>query len=92
MNNYESIIILSQAISDESKLAVAEKVKELIQANGELKNVEEWGRKTLAYEIKKQKEGFYILFTFSVKPESISELDRILGLDESVLKHIIIKK
>jgi len=92
MNNYESVIILSQTISDEAKVTFAEKMKELILISGELKNVEEWGRKTLAYEIKKQKEGFYILFTFSAKPESISEMNRILGLDEAVLKHIIIKK
>lgn len=92
MNNYEAVIILSQAVSDESKLAFAEKMKELIVLNGELTNVDEWGKKTLAYEIKKQKEGFYILFTFTAKPDSILEMDRVLGLDETVLKHMIIKK
>jgi small subunit ribosomal protein S6 len=92
MNNYEAVIILSQTIADEAKVAFAEKMKELIILNGELTNVDEWGKKTLAYEIKKQKEGFYILFTFTAKPDSILEMDRILGLDESVLKHMIIKK
>jgi small subunit ribosomal protein S6 len=92
MNNYEAVIILSQTIADEAKVAFAEKMKELIVLNGELTNVDEWGKKTLAYEIKKQKEGFYILLTFTSKPESILEMDRILGLDESVLKHMIIKK
>ena len=92
MNNYEAVIILSQAIDDEAKVAFAEKMKELIVRSGELTNVDEWGKKTLAYEIKKQKEGFYILFTFTAKPDSILEMDRILRLDESVLKHMIIKK
>jgi small subunit ribosomal protein S6 len=92
MNNYELVVILSQSIADEAKVAFAEKMKELIILNGELTNVDEWGKKTLAYEIKKQKEGFYILFTFTSKPDSISEIDRIIGLDESVLKHMIIKK
>lgn len=92
MNNYEAVVILSQTISDEAKVAFAEKMKELIVSNGELTNVDEWGKKTLAYEIKKQKEGFYILFTFTAKPDSILEMDRILGLDEIVLKHMIIKK
>ncbi|MDF2865833.1 MAG: rpsF [Clostridia bacterium] len=92
MNNYEAVIILSQTIADEAKVAFAEKMKELIVSNGELTNVDEWGKKTLAYEIKKQKEGFYILFIFTAKPESILEMDRVLGLDESVLKHMIIKK
>lgn len=92
MNNYETVIILSQTIADEAKVAFAEKMKALIILNGELTNVDEWGKKTLAYEIKKQKEGFYILFTFTATPDSIHEMDRVLGLDETVLKHMIIKK
>lgn len=92
MNNYESVIILSANAPEEATVAFGEKMKELISGNGELTNVEEWGRKTLAYEIKKQKEGFYILFTFVAKPEFIAEFERILRLDEIVLKHMVIKK
>lgn len=92
MNNYESVIILSANAPEESTVAFGEKMKELISANGELTNVEEWGRKVLAYEIKKQKEGFYILFTFVAKPEFIAEFERVLRLDEIVLKHIVVKK
>lgn len=92
MNNYETVIILSANAQEEATVAFGEKMKELISANGELTNVEEWGRKTLAYEIKKQKEGYYILFTFVAKPEFIAEFERILRLDEIVLKHMVIKK
>lgn len=92
MNNYELVAILSQSVTDELKDTFVNKMKELIQANGAVENVEEWGRKTLAYEIKKQTEGFYILFTFNSKPDAIAELERILRLDEIVLKHMIIKK
>ncbi len=92
MNNYETVIILSTNANEEETVAFGEKMKELISANGELTNVEEWGRKTLAYEIKKQKEGIYILFTFVAKPEFISEFERVLRLDEIVLKHMVIKK
>ena len=66
MNRYESVIILSANASEEAMAAFGEKMKELISANGELTNVEEWGKKTFAYDIKKQKEGFYTLFTFSI--------------------------
>lgn len=92
MNKYESVIILSANAPEEATVAFGEKMKELISANGELTNVEEWGRKTLAYEIKKQKEGYYILFTFDAKPQFIAEFERILRLDEIVLKHIVIRK
>ena len=91
MNNYESVIILSTNATEELTLAFGEKMKALISSNGELTNVEEWGRKTLAYEIKKQKEGYYILFTFVAKPEFITEFERILRLDEIVLKHMVIR-
>ena len=91
MNIYESVIILSANASEEAMAAFGEKMKELISANGELTNVEEWGKKTFAYDIKKQKEDFYTLFTFSAKPDFIAELDRVLRLDETVLKHMIVK-
>ena len=91
MNKYESVIILSANATEETTVAFGEKMKELISANGELTNVEEWGKKTLAYEIKKQTEGYYILFTFTANPEFIAEFERILRLDEVVLKHMVIK-
>ena len=91
MNRYESVIILSANASEEAMAAFGEKMKELISANGELTNVEEWGKKTFANDIKKQKESFYTLFTFSAKPDFIAELDRVLRLDETVLKHMIVK-
>ena len=91
MNKYESVIILSANASEEAMAAIGEKMKELVSANGQLTNVEEWGKKTFAYEIKKQTEGFYTLFTFEAKPEFVAELDRVLRLDEIVLKHMIVK-
>jgi len=92
MNNYESVIILDATAAEEATIAFGEKMKNLISENGELTNVEEWGKRTLAYEIKKHKEGYYILFRFVAKPDFISEFERILRLDEIVLKHIVIRK
>ena len=91
MNKYESVIILSANASEEAMAAFGERMKELISANGELTSVDEWGKKTFANENKKEKEGFYTLFTFTAKPEFIAELDRVLRLDETVLKHMIVK-
>ena len=92
MNKYASVIILSANAPEEATVAFGEKMKELISATGELTSVEEWGKKTLAYEVKKQTEGYYILFTFDAKPEFIAEFERILRLDEIVLKHMVIRK
>lgn len=92
MKNYEAVIILSANAAEETTVAFGEKMKDLISKNGELTNVEEWGKKILAYEINKQKEGYYILFTFVANPEFISEFERVLRLDEIVLKHMVVKK
>lgn len=92
MNNYESVIILKARITDEEKNAFIEKQKELINKEGQLTNVDDLGKKTLAYEIKKETEGYYLVFTFEAKPEFISEFDRLLRLNELVLKHLVIKK
>lgn len=91
MNKYEAVIILRANATEEETVAFGEKMKELISSNGELTNVEEWGKKTLAYEINKQTEGYYILFTFEAKPAFISELERVLRLDEIVLKDMVIR-
>lgn len=91
MNNYESVIILKARITDEEKAAFIEKQKEIITTAGQLTNVEDLGKKTLAYEIKKETEGYYLVFTFEAKPEIIAEFERLLRLNELVLKHLVIK-
>ena len=92
MNNYEAVIILSATAAEEETVAFGEKMKALISSNGELTNVEEWGKKTLAYPIKKLTEGVYTLLTFVAKPEFIAEFERVLRIEDVVLKHMVIKK
>ena len=66
MNKYESVIILSANASEEAMAAFGEKMKELISANGELTSVDEWGKKTFAYENQKRKRRFlHIIYIYS---------------------------
>ena len=93
MNKYELALVISVKLEEEERAAALEKVKAYIDRfGGTVTNVDEWGKKTLAYPIKKETEGIYILFTFVAKPEFISEFERILRLDDIVLKHMVIKK
>ena len=78
MNKYESVIILSANASEEAMAAFGEKMKELISANGELTSVDEWGKKTFAYEIKKEKET----------PESLPALPGDIVLDHRAGRRI----
>ncbi len=92
MNAYEAVIIITKKVSEEQLEEVKNKISELISSNGEVVSVDDWGSKKLAYEINKEEEGYYFLYTFNTKPEFISEFERILRIETNVLKHMVIKK
>ena len=92
MNKYESIIIINPTCTDEAIKALEEKVTGLINANGKVESVENMGKKKLAYEIRKNKEAFYMLFNFEAKPEHIAELERNYRITDDILKFIVVRK
>ena len=75
-----------------SKQAIVEKFKNLIEKHATLKNVDEWGKRKLAYLINKESEGYYVLFDFESTAEFPAELDRIFKITEGVMRSLIIKK
>lgn len=92
MNIYENIVIINAALSDEEIEAANEKIKDLIsKSGGEILKVETWGRKKLAYEIKKQKKGFYTLLTFRAEPSFIKKLEDYYRVSDFVVKYMVIK-
>lgn len=91
MNKYESVIIVNPNLEEESVKNLIKKFSDLINTDGTVASVEEMGKRKLAYEIKKQKEGFYIVFKFEAKPELISELERNYRITDEVLKFIVVK-
>ena len=92
MNKYESIIIVNPNLDDAGLKALKDKFTGLINENGKVESVENMGKKRLAYEIKKQKEGTYILFNFEAKPDSIKELERVYRITDDIMKFIVVKK
>ena len=92
MNKYESIIIVNPNIDEEALKALETKFTGLINENGKVESVENLGKKRLAYDIKKHKEGTYMLFNFEANPEFISELERIYRITDEVIKFIVVKK
>lgn len=92
MNKYESIIIINPNCTDEALKALEDKVTGLINANGKVESVENMGKKRLAYDIKKNKEAFYMLFNFEAKPDSIAELERNYRITDDILKFIVVRK
>jgi small subunit ribosomal protein S6 len=93
MNNrvYESAILINAALDDEAIKTLIGRVKETITSNGgEILEIEDWGRKRLAYQIKKSKIGYYSIFRFNSLPDLIPKLERYYQLDESVLRYLTI--
>lgn len=92
MNNYESIIIVKPCLEDVEIKKLKEKIQNLIKENGNLESIEDLGIKRLAYEIKKYKKGYYIIFNFESKTDFIVELERVFGITEDIIKFIVVRK
>ena len=93
MRKYETIFIIHPSLDEEAVKAVVEKFKGVIEnGGGVVDNIDYWGKRKLAYEIKKVNEGYYTLFNFSSEPELPKELDRVFRISDNIVRHIIIKE
>ncbi|MFA9397475.1 MAG: 30S ribosomal protein S6 [Clostridiaceae bacterium] len=91
MRKYETIFILQPSLDEEAVNANIEKFKGIIETNGGVvDNVDFWGKRKLAYEIKKVNEGYYTLVNFSAEPDLPKELDRLFRISDAVIRHMII--
>lgn len=92
MNKYETLFVITPSLTDEEVKAVIEKTKTVIEnGNGVVDNVDEWGKRKLAYEINKINEGYYVLINFTSDPELPKELDRVFRISDNVIRHLIVK-
>ena len=91
MNKYEVMVIVKPA-DEETNKAVIEKVEALIaRVGGTVEKVDRWGKRRLAYAVKKFTDGFYVLINFEAAPAEIKEIDRVLKINDEVLRHLIVK-
>ncbi len=90
--SYESMVVFSVKDGDEAVAALVQKFKDLIEANAELTNVDDWGKRKLAYDINYESEGYYVIYNFDSKPDFPAELNRILNITDGVLRSIVISK
>lgn len=92
MNNYESTIIIHPSLDEKEVKDLIKKFEDLINSLGKLEDVSVIGKKRLAYEINKQKEGTYVLYTFDAEPNAIAELERNYRIADNIMKFITVKK
>ena len=87
--NYETVVIFNTKLGEEG---IAANVEKFISENGTITNVDEWGKRKLAYAIEDETEGYYMLVEFTSAPEFPAELDRIYKITDGVLRSMIIAK
>ena len=92
MNRYETVFIINPNVEETGVKALIEKFSNLINSDGKVEKVDELGKKKLAYDIKKNKEGIYVVINFEANPELIKELERIYRITDDVIKFIVVRK
>ena len=93
MKAYELLLFVSPSIDEETRAATMKRVETAIAAgNGAIDNVDEWGKRKLAYEINGLTDGDYTLIDFHAEPENIAELDRVLRITDAIVRHMIVKR
>ncbi len=91
--NYEAMVVFSLKKEEEAVKALVERFKELIEKNGTLtEEVNEWGKRKLAYPIHYETEGYYVLYSFTSKPDFPAELSRVLNITDGVLRALVTTK
>ena len=93
MNKYELAVVVSAKIEDEERAAVVDKVKAYIERfGGQISNVDEWGKKRLAYEIKKMHEGFYYFIQFEAEATAPAEIESRVRIMDNVIRFLCIRQ
>ncbi|MFG6351789.1 MAG: 30S ribosomal protein S6 [Oscillospiraceae bacterium] len=90
--NYEVLYVINPTLGEEDTAALVARFKELAEGRGAVAEVDEWGKRRLAYPINDLEEGYYVLMTFSADPAFPAELDRLMRINVSIMRSIIVCK
>ena len=89
---YETTLVFSVKNGEEAVTALKDKFNELISKNGAVEDVDDWGKRRLAYLIDDEAEGYYVFFNYTAEPNFPAELERVAGITDGVLRVMTIKK
>ena len=93
MSKYELTFVVNAKIEDDERAAVVDKCKALIERfGGTITNVDEWGKRRLAYEIQKMKEGFYYVVQFDAPPSAPAEIESRIRIMDNVMRYLVVKR
>ena len=90
--NYEVLYVINPTLSEEDTATLVARFKELAESRGTVNEVEEWGKRKLAYLINDLDEGYYVLMSFTADPAFPAELDRLMRINTGIMRSIIVSK
>ena len=92
MNSYETLFVVDCSNGEDAVKELVNKFTALIEANGTVESVDEWGKRRLAYPINDMNDGYYVLVNFKSEGSFTAELERVFGITEGILRSIVIRK
>ena len=93
MNKYELAVVVSAKIEDDERAAVIDRCKALIERfGGQITNVDEWGKKRLAYEVQKMKEAFYYFIQFDAESTAPAEIESRIRIMDNVVRYLVVRQ
>lgn len=91
MKKYE-VMFITKPLEEAEVTPIVEFISNLLTKNGaKIEKVDLWGKRHLAYPVKKQNDGYYVLINFEIEPDAIFEIDRVIKIREEILRHLIVK-
>lgn len=92
MSKYETIVVYSLKNGEEAAKELAEKFKAMMESNGTVDSVDEWGKRRLAYPINDEEDGYYVLYNHQCEADYPAELDRVLRITDGILRSLTVKQ
>jgi len=92
VRKYEALLILVPNLEEEARNQLLDRFKGIVEKDGTITNIDEWGTRKLAYEINNYKEGYYVVMNFETTQDVVKELDRVSRISDSVMRHMIIRE
>lgn len=91
MNKYELVLIFKPELSEEDRNTVFSRIQQVIDENGKIEEVHDWGKRKLAYEINYIKEGYYYIVNFDLDPQFVKEIERRCRLFDQIIRYMVVR-
>ena len=92
MRKYEGVFIFVPSLEEEKRNQLLDRLKGIIESDGTVTNVEEWGTRKLAYEINDLTEGYYVIINFETNTETVEELNRVAKISDNIMRHMVVRE